>query len=155
MKKINLIFVLGYLIFPLLFEAQDSRVSASDQSQNWQENPFVHSRNEATRAQEKLALDKDQFLQWYRAALERRHANESLYQEMKNSSTPAEKSSIAQKIKENRMKFESTVNQFLNEEQKTKWESWKKEIKNYYLAKQQSKNAPLTLMEELELVELE
>ena len=71
-------------------------------------------------AEKKLGLTSEQKEKWQGLAKERIEANEPIKTKLKGATLPEERKSMRDQIKSNNDKFETGVNQFLTDEQKTK-----------------------------------
>lgn len=81
----------------------------------------------AAKAEKELLLSADQKQKWEVANRQRIEANEPLRKKMEGSTTPQERKEIREQMKTNNNNFDQAVNAFLNDNQKTKFQSLKKE----------------------------
>ena len=133
MKKIILS---SALIVATMFASQmNAQVPASGQGkhhkgQHQNLSPDERVKKETETAVSKLGLNSDQKLKWEQASRERIAAIEPLKERMQGSTTPKEREELKSQMQLNKKKFDENVLSFLNAEQKTKYEAFKKERKD-------------------------
>jgi hypothetical protein len=88
------------------------------------------AKNGANHAEKKLGLNAQQKADWEIAALKRIMVNQPLHEKLKGSTTPEERKDLHKQIRENNQNFENTVNEFLTDQQKTKFTQMKEERRN-------------------------
>ena len=118
--------------------AQDTK-GASATTEKKQHTPEEQAKKSTEWAVKNLGLDADQKTKWQAAVLERATANAPLHEKMKGATTPEDRKAARQQVKGNMEKFNTTVNTFLNADQKTKWEKFKADKKAKHDAKKDGK----------------
>jgi hypothetical protein len=81
----------------------------------------------SAKAEKELLLNTDQKLKWETASRQRMEANEPLRKKLEGSTTPQERKEIRGQMKINNDNFDKAVNAFLNDNQKIKFQTLKKE----------------------------
>lgn len=128
--------------------AQDAEKSGKGQGKGQSmknSTPEERAKQRANAAEKKLGLTADQKVKFEAAVLERINANMPLREKLKGSTTPEERKATREQIKANHDKFETTVDAFLTPEQKSKWETAKKERKDRVKGKAKGKQEEVDL----------
>lgn len=125
--------------------SQDAQKGTSKGENMKNKTPEERAKHNANVAEKKLGLTADQKVKFEAAALERINANMPLREKLKGSTTPEERKTTRNQIKTNHDKFETTVETFLTPEQKTKWDSTKKERKDRVKGKAKGKQEEVDL----------
>lgn len=127
MKKLILSLILASGMACSL-QAQNHQNAHSKQSHQREKlSPDERARREADKAEKQLGLSAEQKAKWEAAVLGRVAANMPLKEKLSGSTTPEERQEIRRQLKDNRDKFETSVDAFLNADQKTKFAELKKE----------------------------
>lgn len=137
--KTKLVYVMCMTIglFTNQLFAQNSPKGASKESKQQQLSPDERAQKETDMAEKKLGLTAEQKQKWETAAKTRLYNNSPLKEKMQGSTTPEERKTIREQIHANNQAFDSQVQSFLNEDQKLKFDSMKKE----YQEKKRHRNA--------------
>lgn len=94
------------------------------------------------KAAKDLGLNADQTSKWEMAAKERMTANQPIREKLMGSTTPEERKQLHQQSKAINDKFDAAVTGFLTPEQKTKWETIKKQKMDERRAHEKGKPQP-------------
>lgn len=87
-------------------------------------------KKETEKATIQLALSADQKIKWETASRERILANSPYKEKLEGSTTPEERKLVRAQMELNAIKFDTSVSAFLSDDQKVKYEAFKKERKN-------------------------
>ncbi|MFO0323321.1 MAG: hypothetical protein ACK504_12945 [Bacteroidota bacterium] len=119
-----------------LSNAQDATITKSQkQQQKKDQTPEERAKRRANWAEKTLGLNATQKADWEVAALKRIIANQLLRDKLKGSTTPEERKGLHEQVKANNDAFDGTVGGFLTPEQKTKFETIKKNKHDTHKAK--------------------
>ena len=125
-----------------LSNAQNKTVATSEKKQEKKDQtPEERAKNGANWAEKKLGLNATQKSDWEVSALKRIMANQPLHEKLKGSTTPEERKSLHEQLKGNMDAFDTSVGAFLTPEQKTKFETIKKNKHEAHKAKIKSGKA--------------
>jgi hypothetical protein len=148
MKKIilSIALVVG---LTTLSNAQDATMAKSEKKQQKKDQtPEERAKNGANWAEKKLGLNATQKSDWEVAALKRIMSNQPIREKLKGSTTPEERKGLRDQAKANNDAFDATVNGFLTPEQKTKFETIKKNKHDAHKAKVKAGKAEEDAIEE-------
>jgi len=133
----------------MLSNAQDATMSKGEkQQQKKDQTPEERAKSGANWAEKKLGLNATQKADWEVAALKRIMVNQPLRDKLKGSTTPEERKGLHEQIKANNDAFDVSVGGFLTPEQKTKFETIKKNKHDAHKAKVKSGKAKADSIED-------
>jgi hypothetical protein len=128
MKKLILSALLVFVSFiGNTISAQDQASAKGKQNKNRSVDERV--KKETQNATTKLGLTEEQKKKWETACKERISANTPVKEKLNGSTTPDERKALHEQINLHNKKFDNAVLSFLNADQKTKYETIKKDTK--------------------------